>query len=171
MSRADLIRLLSYLEGELQARDVVIATLKAEKAKQMLYQAKYGRLGLNDPFTALQRDSDTCAASDDFDEASVGRLYESQLAHLERLIAVQRRAHQKAKQVWKSVLDQMRQFYRVLVFQVLAGAERRHARGVRELEQEKKRRAHDAAQGDDVCMMLEKERERLKQEVRTIFYV
>lgn len=99
LSRADLIRLLSYLEGELQARDVVIATLKAEKAKQMLYQAKYGRLGLNDPFAALQRDSETCGSNDDFDEASVGRLYESQLAHLERLIAVQRRAHQRAKQV------------------------------------------------------------------------
>lgn len=100
LSRADLIRLLSYLEGELQARDVVIATLKADKAKQMLYQAKYGRLGLNDPFAALQRDSETCGSNDDFDEASVGRLYESQLAHLERLIAVQRRAHQRAKQVF-----------------------------------------------------------------------
>lgn len=31
---------------------------QAEKAKQFLYQAKYGRLGLNDPLAALQRDSE-----------------------------------------------------------------------------------------------------------------
>lgn len=58
----------------------------------------------------------------------------------------------------------------MFVLQVLAAAERRHARSVRELEQERKRRAHDAAQGDDVCMMLEKERERLKQEVSRVSY-
>ena len=53
------MRLLGYLEGELQGRDVAIATLKGEAAKQLLYQAKYGRLGLNDPLAALQRDSQT----------------------------------------------------------------------------------------------------------------
>uniref|UniRef100_A0A914WVV1 Cortactin-binding protein-2 N-terminal domain-containing protein n=1 Tax=Plectus sambesii TaxID=2011161 RepID=A0A914WVV1_9BILA len=146
LSRSDLIRLLSYLEGELQARDIVIATLRAEKAKQLLYQAKYGRLGLNDPLAALQRDSETAGSTDDFDEAAVGHMYESQLAQLERLIAVQRRAHHRAKQV-------------------LASAERRHAKTVRELEQERQRSVADAAQGDDVCALLEKERERLKQEI------
>ncbi len=48
---------------------------------------------------------------------------------------------------------------------MLSAAERRHARTIRELEQEKQRKAADAAQGDDVCMMLEKEREKLKHEV------
>lgn len=87
------------MEGELQARDVVISTIKSETAKQLLYQAKYGRLGLNDPLAALQRDSETCGSSDDFDEAAVGRMYESQLGQLEKLIVVQRRAHHRAKQV------------------------------------------------------------------------
>jgi hypothetical protein len=49
---------------------------------------------------------------------------------------------------------------------VLASAERRHAKTVRELEQERQRSMADAAQGDDVCALLEKERERLKHEVR-----
>ena len=35
-----------------------------------------------------------------------------------------------------------------------------------ELDEEKKKHALDTAQGDDVTYMLEKERERLKQEVQ-----
>jgi hypothetical protein len=35
-----------------------------------------------------------------------------------------------------------------------------------ELEEEKQKHAQDTAQGDDVTYMLEKDRERLKQEVR-----
>ncbi len=38
-----------------------------------------------------------------------------------------------------------------------------------ELEEEKKKHALDTAQGDDVTYMLEKERERLKQEVGTFY--
>ena len=38
-----------------------------------------------------------------------------------------------------------------------------------ELDDEKKKHAQDTAQGDDVTYMLEKERERLKQEVISIF--
>ncbi|EJW74070.1 hypothetical protein WUBG_15022, partial [Wuchereria bancrofti] len=42
-STEELLRLLAYCEGEIQARDVVIATLKSEKAKQLLHEAKYGQ--------------------------------------------------------------------------------------------------------------------------------
>ncbi|VDM37790.1 unnamed protein product [Toxocara canis] len=145
-SREDLLRLLSYLEGELQARDVVIAALKSERAKQLLYQAKYGRLAGDDPMSALQRDSNLAGAEGDLDEAQVGQMYESQLSQLEKLICVQRRCHARSKQI-------------------LAAAERRHARILRELDDEKQRSAADAAQGDDLCALLENERTKLRQQL------
>lgn len=145
-SKEDLLRLLSYLEGELQARDVVIAALKSEKAKQLLYQAKYGRLAGDDPLSALQRDSNLTGADSEPDESTVGQMYETQLSQLERLISVQRRCHSRSKQI-------------------LAAAERRHTRTLRELDEQKQRSAADAAQGDDLCALLENERSRLRQQL------
>ncbi|OWF43588.1 cortactin-binding protein 2-like isoform X2 [Mizuhopecten yessoensis] len=145
LNKADLLRLLSYLEGELQARDVVIATLKAEKAKQLLYQAKYGRFGLGDPFQALQRDSDNMK-DNTFDESAIKSMYDNQLAQLENLIATQRKAQIKMREQ-------------------LATAEKRYHKVCSELEDEKRKHAQDTAQGDDVTYMLEKERERLRQEI------
>uniref|UniRef100_K1RGY9 Cortactin-binding protein 2 n=1 Tax=Magallana gigas TaxID=29159 RepID=K1RGY9_MAGGI len=145
LNKADLLRLLSYLEGELQARDIVIATMKAEKAKQLLYQAKYGRFGLGDPFSALQRDSDNLK-DNSFDETAIKSMYDNQLAQLENLIATQRKAQLKMREQ-------------------LSAAEKRYHKVCNELEDEKRKHAQDTAQGDDVTYMLEKERERLKQEI------
>ncbi|BFZ08487.1 hypothetical protein BsWGS_11526 [Bradybaena similaris] len=144
-SKSDLLRLLSYFEGELQARDVAIATLKAEKAKQLLYQAKYGRFGLGDPFIALQRDAD-CKNDGGFDEAAIKSMYDNQLAQLENLIATQRKAQLKMREQ-------------------LGNSEKRFHKVCSELEEEKQKHAQDTAQGDDVTYMLEKERERLKAEI------
>ncbi|KAK7473797.1 hypothetical protein BaRGS_00034965 [Batillaria attramentaria] len=144
-SKNDLLRLLSYFEGELQARDITIAALKAEKAKQLLYQAKYGRFGLGDPFVALQRDA-IGQRDSNFDEAAVKSMYDNQLAQLENLIATQRKAQLKMREQ-------------------LAGAEKRYHKVCSELEEEKRKHAQDTAQGDDVTYMLEKERERLRQEI------
>ncbi|XP_045166400.2 cortactin-binding protein 2-like [Mercenaria mercenaria] len=145
LSRNDLLQLLSYLEGELQARDVVIATLKAEKAKQLLYQAKYGRFGLGDPFSAMQRDSDNMK-DNTFDESAIKSMYDNQLAQLENLIATQRKAQMKMRE------------------QMIIG-EKRYHKVHSELEDEKRKHAQDTAQGDDVTYMLEKERERLTKEI------
>uniref|UniRef100_A0AAF5PH44 CortBP2 domain-containing protein n=1 Tax=Wuchereria bancrofti TaxID=6293 RepID=A0AAF5PH44_WUCBA len=145
-STEELLRLLAYCEGEIQARDVVIATLKSEKAKQLLHEAKYGQLAGSDPIKALQRDSGFVVEGNEVDESAIGQMYETQLMQLERLITVQRRCHNHSKQI-------------------LAATERRHARILRELDEEKQRSAADAAQGDDLCVLLENERTRLRQQL------
>lgn len=70
---------------------------QAEKAKQLLYQAKYGRFGLGDPFIALQRDAIGTRDSN-FDETAVKSMYDNQLAQLENLIATQRKAQLKMRE-------------------------------------------------------------------------
>ncbi|EPB77251.1 hypothetical protein ANCCEY_03622 [Ancylostoma ceylanicum] len=93
---------------------------------------------------ALRRDSSV--TEEELDEYQIGQLYESQLVQLEKLIAVQRRSHLRAKNL-------------------LAAAEKRHFKALRELELEKERKSRYAAQGDDVLALLEKEREKLTQQL------
>ena len=67
---------------------------QAEKAKQLLYQVKYGRYGQSDPYTALQRDAFGTIDSS-FDESSVNMMYDNQLTQLENLIATQHGAQMR----------------------------------------------------------------------------
>ncbi|XP_078075989.1 cortactin-binding protein 2 isoform X3 [Mustelus asterias] len=55
LSKPELLTLLSILEGELEARDLVIETLRSRR-KDVFIQERYGRFNLSDPFLALQRD-------------------------------------------------------------------------------------------------------------------
>ncbi|NWQ64566.1 CTTB2 protein, partial [Neopipo cinnamomea] len=55
LSKAELRMLLSIMEGELEARDLVIEALRARR-KEVFIQERYGRFNLSDPFLALQRD-------------------------------------------------------------------------------------------------------------------
>ena len=71
--------------------------MQAEKAKNLLFQAKYGRFGLGDPFIALQRDSDNMK-DNSFDEPAIKSMYDNQLAQLENLIATQRKAQLKMRE-------------------------------------------------------------------------
>ncbi|KAM3726404.1 CTTNBP2 N-terminal-like protein [Dirofilaria immitis] len=135
-STEELLRLLAYFEGEIQS----------EKAKQLLHEAKYGQLAGSNPIKALQRDSNFADEGSEVDESAIAHMYETQLMQLERLITVQRRCHSRSKQI-------------------LATTEKRHARILRELDEEKQRSAADAAQGDDLCVLLENERTRLRQQL------
>ncbi|XP_028841048.1 cortactin-binding protein 2 isoform X2 [Denticeps clupeoides] len=55
LSKPELLTLLSIMEGELEARDVVIEALRARR-KEVFLQERYGHFSMTDPFVALQRD-------------------------------------------------------------------------------------------------------------------
>ncbi|XP_033881799.3 cortactin-binding protein 2-like isoform X1 [Acipenser ruthenus] len=55
LSKPELLTLLSIMEGELEARDLVIEALRARR-KDVFIQERYGRFDITDPFLALQRD-------------------------------------------------------------------------------------------------------------------
>ncbi|XP_058807736.1 CTTNBP2 N-terminal-like protein [Phymastichus coffea] len=140
LCKNDLLKLLGYLEGELQARDVVIAALKSEKVKHLL-NSKY-RCGTSDPQAALARDQALIGGP----SCSQGNQIDQLGATLEALVSRQR--YMKSHMV-----------------KVLNNAEFRHRTVIKELEEEKQKHEHDTAQGDDITYGLEKERTRLKKEL------
>ncbi|KAI5699320.1 hypothetical protein M8J75_001090 [Diaphorina citri] len=145
LNKPDLLKLLSYLEGELQARDVVIATLKSERVKHLLYQTRTRPDSNNDAIMALQRDA-LAASGPRVNEAQICSIADHQVSSLEHLVTQQRKAQ-------------------IRIARVLKEAETRHRHVVNELIEEKKKREFDTAQGDDITYGLEKERSRLKQEL------
>ncbi|XP_016379758.1 CTTNBP2 N-terminal like b [Sinocyclocheilus rhinocerous] len=142
LSKAELLMLLSILEGELEAQDVVIHTLRAQQ-RDAFVQERYGHYNLRDPFIALLRDSELSQAQDDGGQSPVC------LNPLGVLKLVMAHCTNMKEKMMKQ----------------LAAAERRHRRVIADLEEEKRRRAQDNAAGDDITAMLEKERDRLLQQL------
>ncbi|XP_046747580.1 CTTNBP2 N-terminal-like protein isoform X3 [Diprion similis] len=140
LKKKDLLKLLGYLEGELQARDIVIAALKSEKMKHLL-NSRY-LCGTNDAQAALARDDAVLGGVIVADKKQV----DQQVASLEALVMQQRRTQCRMAKVLKD-------------------AEIRHRAVIKELEEEKRKHEHDTAQGDDITYGLEKERTRLKKEL------
>ncbi|RTG91330.1 uncharacterized protein DC041_0001174, partial [Schistosoma bovis] len=137
---------------------------KSEHINTANLRAKYGIVvndrhsvrDLRDPFQALRRDS-LCSPLCD-NESALKPLYDSQLLQLENLISSQRYAQNKMRDqlvlMEKRYVKASHIFTSVIILQVCE-----------ELEEERRKHERDAAQGDDVLVMLEKERERLKSEV------
>ncbi|KAL4648418.1 CTTNBP2 N-terminal-like protein isoform X2 [Arapaima gigas] len=148
LNKAELLTLFSMMEGELEARDLVIETLRAQQ-RDTFVQERYWRYCLSDPFLALQRDGEVARGLSQGGAASSGSascLGPSPLALLQLVVTHCKKMQQKT----------MAQ---------LAAAEKRHRKVIADLEEEKRRHAQDTAEGDDVTYMLEKERERLLQQL------
>ncbi|XP_010874212.2 CTTNBP2 N-terminal-like protein isoform X2 [Esox lucius] len=151
LSRPELLTLLSILEGELEAQDTVIHTLRAHHRDSFL-QERYGQYDLSDPFLALQRDSqamDDWSPSNHSDTQSHPRgsaVGPNPLAVLKLVMA-------HCKRMQERMMGQ------------LAAAESRHRRVIADMEQEKRLHMLESAQNSDVTFVLEKEREKLLQQL------
>nr|XP_046239150.1 CTTNBP2 N-terminal-like protein [Scatophagus argus] len=143
LTKPELLMLFSILEGELEARDLVIDALKAQR-KELFIQERYGRYNLSDPFLALQRDSEAVGGQNK--DLGCSSPTSNPLVVLKLVVSHCRRMQEK-------MLAQ------------LAAAESRHRRVIADLEEERRRHAEDTAEGDDVTYILEKERERLQQQL------
>ncbi|XP_067229066.1 CTTNBP2 N-terminal-like protein [Chanodichthys erythropterus] len=156
LSKRDVLLLFSVLEGELEARDFVIQALKAQRKDSYVCE-RYGKYNLSDPFLALQRDSEVLQSSSQTrgDGGSSSQRREGGCGAT---------AHSDPLAVLKLVVGHCRRMQEKMLKQ-LAAAENRHRRVIADLEEEKRKHAEDTAEGDDVTYILEKERERLLQQL------
>lgn len=149
LSRAELLTLLSILEGELEAQDVVIHALRAQH-RDAFVQERYGHYDLSDPFLALQRDSEAEERQNALAQTDTsltgGAVGPNPLAVLKLVMA-------HCKRMQERMVGQ------------LAATERRHKRMIADLEEEKRCRAQDSARNEDVTYMLQKERDKLLQQL------
>ncbi|KAM8917058.1 CTTNBP2 N-terminal-like protein isoform 2-T2 [Spinachia spinachia] len=118
--------------------------LMQAQRKELFIQERYSRYNLSDPFLALQRDSE--AAGEQTRDQGCSSSTSNPLV------------------VLKLVVSHCRGMQEKMLAQ-LAAAESRHRRVIADLEEEKRRHAEDTAEGDDVTYILEKERERLQQQL------
>lgn len=157
MPRSELIKMLVYLEGELQAREVVIAALRNERVKHFITHLRSNPIQHTDPYAALFRDkialggnlisrqSSTTAVQADME---VRIIIEQQMESLYQMVHKQRATHVRMVSILTDSLDN-------------------NQRMLQELEEEKRKHEHDTAQGDDITYGLEMERTKLKQELET----
>ncbi|CAL8104858.1 unnamed protein product [Orchesella dallaii] len=149
LSKGDLLKILSYLEGEVQARDVVIATLKCERVKRLLADNKYS---LNsDPFSALKRDNfgSYVNTTDSKEDVELVRLWETQKLSLENLVRKQRAAMKHMQKI-------------------LSDAESIHRKMALELEEEKEKNARtkDGSQLREELEIEKQLRARMEKELK-----
>ncbi|XP_034446668.1 CTTNBP2 N-terminal-like protein [Hippoglossus hippoglossus] len=149
LSRAELLTLLSILEGELEAQDVVIHTLRAQH-RDTFIQERYGQYDLSDPFLALQRDNESAERQSTLTQHQT---------HLQgqavgpNPLAVLKLVMAHCKRMQDRMMGQ------------LAAAESRHRRMIADLEDEKRRHAQDSAHSEDLTVMLRTERDQLLQQL------
>lgn len=152
---SELVKMLYYLEGELQARDVVIAALRNERVKQYISQLKSKRLQQSDPHVAIFRDKVALSGN------LISRESSTQAAQAE--MEVRQIIEQQMEQLYQMVNKQRATHLRMV--NILTESLENNQRMLQELEDEKRKHEHDTAQGDDITYGLEMERTKLRQEL------
>ncbi|XP_039539793.1 cortactin-binding protein 2 [Pimephales promelas] len=86
LSKPELLTLLSIMEGELEARDLVIEALRARR-KEVFLQERYGQFSLTDPFLAMQRDFESGTGPKDCRPVSASPItvLEAVMAHCRKM--------------------------------------------------------------------------------------
>uniref|UniRef100_A0A1B0BYI9 Cortactin-binding protein-2 N-terminal domain-containing protein n=1 Tax=Glossina palpalis gambiensis TaxID=67801 RepID=A0A1B0BYI9_9MUSC len=152
---SELVKMLYYLEGELQARDVVIAALRNERVKQYITQLRSKRIQPNDPYAAIFRDKIALSGN------LISRESSTQAAQAE--MEVRQIIEQQMEQQYQMVSKQRATHLRMV--NILTESLENNQRMLQELEEEKRKHEHDTAQGDDITYGLEMERTKLRQEL------
>lgn len=142
ISRENLVQLLLYLEGEIETRDKTIESLKEEKAKLILFEAKYAQVCPADPIHALSRDSSFVPELQP--QAGIGELFDNQVDAIER------------------ICDGYNESYR-RTLHVAQSAQHRLDLAMYDLDLERKWK--DCAVSNEAVQSLREENERLKEEV------
>ncbi|XP_029378121.1 cortactin-binding protein 2 [Echeneis naucrates] len=127
LSKPELLTLLSIMEGELEARDLVIEALRAQR-KEVFLQERYGHYSLTDPFLALQRDFECGVPRGDAERRPLGSspisVLEAVMAHCrkmqERMSAqlAAAESRQKRLEMEKLQLQSLEQEHRKLTAQL-----------------------------------------------------
>ncbi|KAI1717740.1 cortactin-binding protein-2 domain-containing protein [Ditylenchus destructor] len=96
--KGHLLELISSYEAELQAKEIAVAVLKAEKARSILRGAKCltPKSSTNDPRIALLRDSVVTLSRNE--DGLAQEFCRSQLSQLDQFVKVQKKCNRKAKQ-------------------------------------------------------------------------
>ncbi|XP_026841283.1 uncharacterized protein CG10915 isoform X1 [Drosophila persimilis] len=155
LPHSELVKMLYYLEGELQARDVCIAALRNERVKQLITQLRTKRVQPNDPYAAIFRDKIAMNGN------LISRESSTQAAQAE--MEVRQIIEQQMEQQYQMVSKQRATHFRMV--NILTESLENNQRMLQELEEEKAKHEHDTAQGDDITYGLEMERSKLKQDL------
>ncbi|KAF1386419.1 hypothetical protein PFLUV_G00094630 [Perca fluviatilis] len=152
LSKPELLTLLSIMEGELEARDLVIEALRAQR-KEVFLQERYGHYSLTDPFLALQRDFERGVPGGDKERRPLGS---SPISILEAVMARCRKMQERMSA--QLVAAESRQKRLEMEKLQLQSLEQEHRKLTAQLKDEREKNKH-------IVMMLVRECKQLATRV------